>query len=150
MEECDALCTRLAIMVNGRFMCIGSPQHLKNKFGQGYTLVARLAVAENSCLDAAGNLQQFLAYIEEKFPLSNIFDDHQGYVHFQIPKSDVSLAQVFGVMEQARKDYNVDDYSVHQTTLEQVFLTFTRMQVASRPKNKSSLCKSKTVCCCCH
>ena len=31
MEECEALCTRLAIMVNGRFKCLGSCQHLKNR-----------------------------------------------------------------------------------------------------------------------
>lgn len=31
MEECQALCTRLTIMVNGQFKCIGSSQHLKNK-----------------------------------------------------------------------------------------------------------------------
>jgi ATP-binding cassette, subfamily A (ABC1), member 3 len=35
MEECEALCTRLAIMVNGRFKCLGSIQHLKSKFGAG-------------------------------------------------------------------------------------------------------------------
>ena len=31
MEECEALCTRLAIMVNGEFKCLGGIQHLKNK-----------------------------------------------------------------------------------------------------------------------
>uniref|UniRef100_A0A0M3K8V1 ABC transporter domain-containing protein n=1 Tax=Anisakis simplex TaxID=6269 RepID=A0A0M3K8V1_ANISI len=31
MEECEALCTELAIMVSGRFRCIGSAQHLKSK-----------------------------------------------------------------------------------------------------------------------
>ena len=31
MEECEALCTRLAIMVNGSFKCLGSTQHLKNR-----------------------------------------------------------------------------------------------------------------------
>lgn len=31
MEECEALCTRLGIMVNGRFKCLGSIQHLKNR-----------------------------------------------------------------------------------------------------------------------
>lgn len=35
MEECEALCSRLTIMVNGRFQCMGTPQHLKNKFSQG-------------------------------------------------------------------------------------------------------------------
>ena len=33
MEECEALCGRLAIMVNGTFKCIGSIQHLKNRYG---------------------------------------------------------------------------------------------------------------------
>ncbi len=42
MEECEALCTRLVIMVNGSFLCLGSPQHLKSKFGQGYSLMMKL------------------------------------------------------------------------------------------------------------
>jgi ABC-type multidrug transport system ATPase subunit len=41
MNECEALCTRLAIMVNGTFRCLGSPQQLKSKFGEGYTLIAQ-------------------------------------------------------------------------------------------------------------
>jgi len=32
MEECETLCTRLAIMVNGQFQCLGSPQHLRSKY----------------------------------------------------------------------------------------------------------------------
>ena len=31
MEECEALCTRVAIMVNGQFKCLGSTQHLKSR-----------------------------------------------------------------------------------------------------------------------
>ena len=34
MEECEALCSRLGIMVNGGFKCIGSIQHLKNRSGE--------------------------------------------------------------------------------------------------------------------
>ena len=29
MEECEALCDRLAIMVGGTFQCVGGPQHIK-------------------------------------------------------------------------------------------------------------------------
>lgn len=32
MEEAEALANRLAIMVKGRFMCLGSVQHIKTKF----------------------------------------------------------------------------------------------------------------------
>lgn len=44
IEECDAFCTRLAIMVKGKFMCLGSPQHLKNKFGNIYTLKIKVKI----------------------------------------------------------------------------------------------------------
>ena len=31
MEECEALCTRIAIMAKGRFLCLGTPSHIKEK-----------------------------------------------------------------------------------------------------------------------
>lgn len=62
MEECEALCTRLAIMVNGQFKCLGSPQHLKSKFGSGYTLLAKTQSEEE------GELQAFKAFVEKTFP----------------------------------------------------------------------------------
>lgn len=41
MEECEALCTKLAIMVNGVFKCLGSTQHLKNKYSKGFILTIK-------------------------------------------------------------------------------------------------------------
>ena len=41
MEESEALSTRLGIMVNGQFKCLGSVQHLKSKFGKGYSLIVK-------------------------------------------------------------------------------------------------------------
>ena len=46
MEECEALCNRLAIMVNGQFMCMGGIQYLKQKFGQGFTIMLKLRTTE--------------------------------------------------------------------------------------------------------
>ena len=31
VHECEALCSRFGFMVNGRFVCLGSAQNLKNK-----------------------------------------------------------------------------------------------------------------------
>ena len=81
MEECDALCTKMVIMVNGRFVCCGSSQHLKNKFGQGYTLICNMGNDEDGGRASAVPLKQYLCH---KFPSTKIFDDHQGYCHFQI------------------------------------------------------------------
>ena len=38
MEECEALCSRLAIMASGVARCIGSVQRLKARFGGGYVM----------------------------------------------------------------------------------------------------------------
>ncbi|XP_071081916.1 phospholipid-transporting ATPase ABCA3-like [Haliotis cracherodii] len=148
MEECDALCTRIAIMVNGRFVCLGTPQHLKTKFGQGYTLIARMKTVETGVLEerAPALTEPLVSFITATFPETKVFDDHQGYVHFQVPYSAVSLAQVFTLMEQSKAQFSVEDYSVHQTTLEQVFLSFTRSQVPPK-EDKTSRCKR--LCCCC-
>ncbi len=31
MEECERVCDRLIIMAEGRFRCLGSPEHIKEK-----------------------------------------------------------------------------------------------------------------------
>jgi ATP-binding cassette subfamily A (ABC1) protein 3 len=33
MEEAEALCTKMGIMVDGNFKCFGSTSHIKDKFG---------------------------------------------------------------------------------------------------------------------
>ncbi|CAF4263733.1 unnamed protein product, partial [Rotaria magnacalcarata] len=38
MDECERICNRLGIMVHGQLACLGTIQHLKSKFGQGYTI----------------------------------------------------------------------------------------------------------------
>ncbi|KDO35467.1 hypothetical protein SPRG_00314 [Saprolegnia parasitica CBS 223.65] len=43
MEECEALCTRVGIMVGGRLRCLGSIQHLKHRFGDGLMMHIKLA-----------------------------------------------------------------------------------------------------------
>ena len=41
MAECEALCSRVGIMVNGVFRCLGTPQQLKSTYGEGYRLKVR-------------------------------------------------------------------------------------------------------------
>lgn len=123
MEECEALCTRLAIMVQGQFKCLGSPQHLKSKFGSGYSLRAK--IRSDGQQEA---LEEFKAFVGLTFPGSVLEDEHQGMVHYHLPGDDLSWAKVFGVLEKAKEKYGVDDYSVSQTSLEQVFLSFAHLQ----------------------
>jgi ATP-binding cassette subfamily A (ABC1) protein 1 len=50
MEECSALCTRIGIMVDGRLRCIGTEQHLKDRYGHGHQLEVRLAEPEGAAM----------------------------------------------------------------------------------------------------
>ncbi|XP_022089306.1 ATP-binding cassette sub-family A member 3-like [Acanthaster planci] len=123
MEECEALCTRLAIMVNGQIKCLGSTQHLKSRFGEGFTVLAKV-----SSRDGIPDMMPLKQFIETQFPGSRLKDEHQSMVHYHITNTQLTWAQVFGTMERAKPRYDIEDYSVSQTTLEQVFINFARMQ----------------------
>lgn len=58
MEEAEALCTKMGIMVNGRFKCYGSSQDLKDKFGTGYEVEVKFAwPSENDALELASKYE---------------------------------------------------------------------------------------------
>ena len=151
MEECDTLCTRLAIMVNGRFMCLGSPQYLKGKFGEGFHLVVRLKqpdrtrhrgdeVKEGTSHngDAAGgnesasHFDRVANFIRSHFPETTVEDASvtaAGTLVCRIPEnSQLTWSKVFQVMENAKNEQGVEDYLLSQTTLEKVFLNFAKYQ----------------------
>lgn len=126
MEECEALCTRLAVMVNGQFKCLGSPQHLKSRFGEGYFLIARVSITSDGVIP---NMEPLIKFIEQKFPGCILIDIHQNYLNYHITNTNMTLAEIFGTIEKAKVDFNIEDYSVSQTTLEQIFLNFARAQL---------------------
>ncbi|XP_007951392.1 phospholipid-transporting ATPase ABCA3-like [Orycteropus afer afer] len=124
MEESEALCTRLAIMVNGKFKCLGNPQYLKNKFGSGYTLLAK--IKKNMPLV---QLQALKTFIETTFPDSSLKHEYQRMVQYNIPSKDLTWGQVFGTLESIKDKYELEDYSISHNTLEQVFLSFAQTQI---------------------
>ncbi|OQR90883.1 ATP-binding Cassette (ABC) Superfamily [Achlya hypogyna] len=52
MEECEALCSRVGIMVDGRLECLGSVQHLKRRFGHGLVLDVKQRLPADAAVDA--------------------------------------------------------------------------------------------------
>uniref|UniRef100_A0A3Q3RRK1 P-type phospholipid transporter n=1 Tax=Mastacembelus armatus TaxID=205130 RepID=A0A3Q3RRK1_9TELE len=118
MEECEALCTRMAIMVNGRFQCLGSVQHLKNRFGDGYTIILRLADTKSnpdSC--------PVSTYMKDSFPSIELKERHQNVLQYQLPSRSCCLARVFDVLANNYEELGIIDFSVSQTTLDQVRAT---------------------------
>ncbi|XP_019618294.1 PREDICTED: ATP-binding cassette sub-family A member 1-like [Branchiostoma belcheri] len=121
MEECEALCNRMAIMVNGRFKCLGSVQHLKNRFGDGYTVMIKVGGDMPS-------VQPACEFMAATFSGAVLKEKHHNMLQYQLPSQGTSLAQLFGELDRKRQELNIEDYSVSQTTLDQVFINFAKLQ----------------------
>uniref|UniRef100_A0A3P9ATS2 P-type phospholipid transporter n=1 Tax=Maylandia zebra TaxID=106582 RepID=A0A3P9ATS2_9CICH len=121
MEECEALCTRMAIMVNGRFKCLGSIQHLKSRFGDGYTVIVRVGGSPPA-------LKPVEDFVQKTFPGSVLKEKHHNTLQYQFPHAQGALANIFSQFTRHQRRLRVEDYSVSQTTLDQVFVNFARQQ----------------------
>jgi len=137
-------------MVNGQMKCLGSPQHLKNKFGEGYTLIIKVSPSAGSC---EADTRPLIENIQQRFEGSVLKDVHQGMLHFHITDTSVKWSDLFRTVENCKLPFNIEDYSISQTTLEQVFLNFARSQVPPQEvepgycRQCCILCQS-CMCCC--
>jgi len=122
MEEAEQLCDRLAILVNGRLTCIGAPEHIKMRFGEGYVLELQ-----------SKDIKQFHEDIIEK---GKLFGQHEytidrtssNRVKYEVYMND-HIGSVFKTMEECKANGLVTDYTFSQTTLEQIFINFAKEQI---------------------
>uniref|UniRef100_A0A8C5BGX3 ATP-binding cassette, sub-family A (ABC1), member 4b n=1 Tax=Gadus morhua TaxID=8049 RepID=A0A8C5BGX3_GADMO len=121
MEECEALCTRLAIMVNGTFKCLGTIQHLKYKFGDGYVVTMKV---RSSGPGAPPDLGPAESFMESSFAGCVQREKHYNTLQYEIASS--SLARIFQLVAANKERLSIEDYSVTQTTLDQ----FNRQNIA--------------------
>uniref|UniRef100_H2YP13 ABC transporter domain-containing protein n=1 Tax=Ciona savignyi TaxID=51511 RepID=H2YP13_CIOSA len=120
MDEADALCSRVGIMVKGQLQCLGSTQHLKNKFGQGYSL--ELKVQQHVDTNNQDQIKLFGEGVTQTDHFAHRFV-------YKIPQEGMpSLSKIFSSLEQAKTELGIEEYSFSQSTLEQVFLQFARKQ----------------------
>ncbi|PKU48155.1 retinal-specific atp-binding cassette transporter isoform x1 [Limosa lapponica baueri] len=124
MEECEALCTRLAIMVKGTFKCLGTIQQLKYKFGDGYIVTLKIKAPKSGLPPDPTPAEQF---IRMNFPGSLQREKHYNMLQYQICSS--SLAKIFRLIISNKENLHIEEYSVSQTTLDQVFVNFAKQQM---------------------
>jgi ABC-type multidrug transport system ATPase subunit len=137
MEEADALCTQIGIMVNGTMRCLGSSQELKVLYGTGYVLSIKLnalrAAADRGVkADAAlqTHLQEALeAFVKELYPEATLMVNSSTAIrNYEIPRVDIDLGAFFEAIEARRTEIYIADYSISMPTMEQVFNRFARDQ----------------------
>lgn len=128
MEEAEALCNRIAIMVAGKLRCIGTSQHLKHRFGAGYQidLHCEETFADEAQRAIESDLFQAklgLGPVGEGFILQ---ERHGGFFTWHLPGSALDLSESFAFFENNRHRFGILDYSISQCTLEQIFIRFAK------------------------
>jgi ATP-binding cassette subfamily A (ABC1) protein 1 len=109
-------------MVSGRLQCIGSCQHLKDKFGDCYQLDVR-------CHETSRDI--CIKKVLDVFPGSSVEEAHGSHFRAKL-FGELDLAHSFSILEDLKKQTIVLDYSLTQATLEQIFINFAKNQEEER------------------
>jgi ABC-type multidrug transport system ATPase subunit len=131
MEEADTLSDRIGILIQGNLKCLGTPQRLKSVYGSGYTITFKCT--------SSNSAQNVSDYIPRAFLSKNTKIDYtiQRLIgrncQVKISMSDSRRDSVefmeltFRIMNEMRK-YGLMEFSVTQTSLQQVFIDFAKSQ----------------------
>ena len=68
MEECEALCPLIGIMAGGKLRCLGSAQHLKSRFGQGFQVEMKCKDVTSEDSDYLSTLSTLLSEVQGSSP----------------------------------------------------------------------------------
>jgi len=119
MEEAQELCDRLTILINGRLVCIGSPEYLRMKYANSYILEVQTEQQETVHEMIFGNNSYFNSCTYKKEKITN------DRFKYQIELNE-GLGKLFDIMENAKNNGTIKDYTISQSNLEQVFIDFAK------------------------
>ena len=194
MDEAETLCKRMGIMVNGEFVCLGTANQIKEKYGYGYEADVRIKpmslemqknILDKYNLDSdlkvnQNNLSEILDDLEKSNYLDELNPerlgervkkaiDINGFINigvllnwiffvenalkfiktgkkyfpeiilsehiennflFKLKRGNEtkSIGFFFGLFEESKEECHVTEYSIQQTSLEQIFNKFASYQ----------------------
>ncbi|KAL7011780.1 hypothetical protein ACKWTF_014450 [Chironomus riparius] len=120
MDECEALCTRIGIMVAGQFQCLGPVQHLKNKFSKGSILTIKTGFTDENLTEKVKQR------IVEKFRSAELKENYLDILTYHLKNIDLKYSEVFRKLAQIKNEMGIKDYALTQMSLEQVFLNISQ------------------------
>ena len=129
MEECEALCNRIGIMVNGQLKAIGSLQHLKSRHGRFWQVFVQVKEDVSNASNAATISELETLFKENLHPETKILESHLNSSVWSIPNEGLKLANAFRLLEANKEKLNIVEYSVTQCGLEQIFINFAKAQL---------------------
>ncbi|XP_074605190.1 phospholipid-transporting ATPase ABCA3-like [Brevipalpus obovatus] len=116
MDECEALCNRIAIMSKGEIRCLGSSTHLKNKYGQGYTLIIK--TKDESAFSSVHES------ILTLFACAKLQDQHGTTLQYHLNDPTLRWSDMFRTMKLIKYQCPIESFYINDTSIEQIFLSF--------------------------
>ncbi|KAL1415397.1 hypothetical protein MTO96_006842 [Rhipicephalus appendiculatus] len=117
MEECEVACDRICIMVQGTMVCLGTLQHLKDKFGKGCNIKFLLGDTANS------QSQEIIDAVGKEFPGMKVLNATQEQIEIRTRKK-LPWSVLFRKLETLDKVVGFEGVLASDTTLEQLFIEF--------------------------
>ncbi|CAH9092540.1 unnamed protein product [Cuscuta europaea] len=118
MEEAEHLCDRLGIFVDGSLQCIGNPKELKARYGGSYVLTMTTS-SEHEDAEVERMVHCLSPNAHKIYQIS-------GTRKFELPKHEISIADVFRAIQNAKKRFTIHAWGLADTTLEDVFIKVAR------------------------
>nr|XP_031839600.1 uncharacterized protein LOC116430078 isoform X2 [Nomia melanderi] len=117
VAECENLCNRVGILAKAGLRCIGTPQHLKHKFGEGYVAFLRFQQPVS-----AADLKKALA---KYLPQATVSSRQATAARLLLPRSqDMLLSISFNKVKLLAEELKATDYTLSQSSLDQVLVNF--------------------------
>lgn len=114
MEEAAALSTRIGIMVAGQLRCLGSQQHLKERFGKAIYVEM-----------VGDSMEQPISRMQASFPNLTVKSQGSRKATLVVDGTDGAagmLAELFDKLLALRQGGYLQDFTVSQCTLDQIFI----------------------------
>lgn len=68
--------------------------------------------------------------LSNQFTMVELLEQCSDFFKLRIPRETKTIGFLFGLVEDNKQAFNIAEYSVNQTSLEQIFQTFANMSVA--------------------
>ncbi|KAJ8718119.1 hypothetical protein PYW07_006049 [Mythimna separata] len=138
MDEMEALCSRIAILSAGRVRALGTAAGLRAAHASGHAVVFKLMHASHRD-EVEGLAKRQVDRLKGKLLQTfdcTLKDEHKTMLHYHINET-VPYSVLFTELENLRNEFPtlIEDYSVTETTLEEVFLYFAREQQQAQQKS---------------
>jgi len=121
-EEAEYLCDRIAILMKGKLACIDTPKNIKMKFNNYYIL--------DVFTDKAESFEKMYVIEKNLFGLDDPKDyqlkSYISYQKYTVKIKHEHIANIFSLLEEAKNQKIITEYSFGQCSLEQVYINMVK------------------------